>query len=207
MDSSKYLLIVLFSAIAISTASCVVAEEAPRTVVAEEVPRTHEDYVREAAQSVDAKTSASWRELSPEEIITADELRKLQLNNPKLVIFDARDEKTYAAMHIQGAILPLPLNFYRALRDFRQGAITSQPDHGAEMANAMKDYPKDTPFVAYCNEGCKASSGLLLRLKNLGFTDVRAMEEGVQAWQLKGYPVTIGISRLSLEPEEDAPAR
>jgi rhodanese-related sulfurtransferase len=190
MDLRKHRLIAGLTLLtALATASCATAGEAGKT---------HEDYVREAVVGVDAKTSASWRELSAEEIVTADQLRKEQLENPKLVIFDARDDKAYFTAHIQGALLPLPLKFYQALRDFRQG-IGDQPDQQATLAESTKDYPKDTPVVAYCNEGCKASAGLLLRLKNLGFTDVRAMEEGIGAWQSKGYPVTIGVPKLSPE--------
>ena len=53
----------------------------------------------------------------------------------------------------------------------------------------MKSYPANQPVVTYCNSNCHASATLALRLKQLGFTNVRSMEEGIQAWQQKGYPV------------------
>ena len=47
----------------------------------------------------------------------------------------------------------------------------------------------DTPIVTYCNTNCHASSALALQLKGLGFTNVKSMEEGIQSWEKKDYPV------------------
>ena len=72
--------------------------------------------------------------------------------------------------------------------------IPSAPDHDSALAVAMKDTPKDKAIVTYCNTDCQASVSLLLSLKALGFSRVRAMEEGFQVWEKKGYPVTRATS-------------
>ena len=146
---------------------------------------------------VDAVARASWRPLTVDEIISPEELRGLQLTGKESVIFDARDKESYDKRHIEGAFLPLGSDFYEQSKLFKLKLIDTAPDMESELEKSTQHYPKNIPVVTYCNRGCKASAALLLKLKKLGFTDVRAMEDGIQAWEEKGYPVVGDLSNLS----------
>ena len=130
--------------------------------------------------------SAPIRELTQEEKITPEELRELQLKHADFVLFDARNSQAYNEEHIQGALLPLPKSYYQDRQLFQARIIAQPPDLDSTLAEAMKNYPKDTNLVLYCNRDCKASAFLLFKLKKLGFNRVRAMEEGIGDWKEKG---------------------
>lgn len=136
--------------------------------------------------------SSEIRELTPEERITPEELREFQLKHADFVLFDARGSEAYDTEHIEGAILPLPRSYYRERSLFMARVIGEAPNLDLTLAESMKNYPKDTAIVTYCNRDCKASAFLLLKLKELGFNRVRAMEEGIGEWKDQGYPVTVG---------------
>ncbi|GEM_PF-3117916 len=180
----------LVSFLVLLAAGCATAGEHPAA----------ETAAHPGAPKVDAVTRASWRELTPDEIITADDLRKEMLANPKLELYDARGKADYDKLHIEGAKLPLPAWFYSDLALAKEKVLQTPPNPDRALEQSMAGKPKDTPLVAYCNRDCKASAALLVKLKNQGFTNVRAMEEGLQAWEEKGYPTassTGEIRRLS----------
>ena len=107
----------------------------------------------------------SIKDLSPEERISADELRDWQLKNVEFVLFDARNMKSYVTGHIQGAILPLTPEYYRQDDLFRNGIIASPPDRDRALAEGTQKYSKETRIVTYCNRNCNASTILLVQLK------------------------------------------
>lgn len=127
--------------------------------------------------------------LFPEEIISIQDLRAKQTQNNKFLLLDVRGKDTYDTAHIKGAVLPLSEEYYKAEELFRFGLVKEAPDREKDLAAAMKKYPKNMPIVAYCNDHCSASAVLVLKLKELGYTHVRAMEPGIQSWQTAGYPV------------------
>lgn len=129
--------------------------------------------------------------LSKDEVISADALRRLQEEKANFVLFDARYKPEYDKTHIAGAVLPLPLKFYNDQELFKQRIIPTPPNVEPALAEAMKAYPKDQRIVTYCNRNCTASVRLLREIKKLGYTHVQTMEEGLQAWQEKGYPTVV----------------
>ena len=131
----------------------------------------------------------AFSDLPESERISADELRSEQMAKKDLVLLDARDRKSYEDGHVAGAKLPLSENFYRQQGLYDTQITSTAPDRNAALAEAMKDTPKEAAIVTYCNTDCRASVHLLLSLKSLGFSNVKAMEEGFQAWEAKGYPV------------------
>ncbi len=129
--------------------------------------------------------------LYPEERISSDELRQKQLKAEPFVVFDARDRQSYQQMHMEGAVLPLSDDYYEKQKLFRERRTSTPPDVNMALAENMKKYPKDTPIVTYCNSGgCQASAVMALQIKRMGFNNVRALEDGIQIWQEKGYPVS-----------------
>ncbi len=152
-----------------------------------------------AGQAVDSQASsngmksAGRKGLPLEMVISADELRRMQLKKKNFILLDARGEKNYEEAHIQGALLPLSPEYYRRENLFKKGIANHPPDAEAALRENMKQYSKDMPIVTYCSSGgCQASAVLALQIKRLGFNDVRAMEDGIQTWDKKGYPVRAG---------------
>ncbi len=132
--------------------------------------------------------------LNDDEVISMRELRQRQLRHDHLILIDARGKKSYEEGHLENAILSLPEDYYKKEALFKQGIIAQSPSVDQALSDAMASYPKGTPIVTYCNDGCQASAVLLLKIKRLGFQNVRAMEGGFQSWQSKGYPIIMGKS-------------
>ena len=118
------------------------------------------------------------------------ELRKKQIEKEKFVLLDARNKKSYKEAHIKGALLPRTNDYYKDEELFKRKIVGVAPDEDVALAEKMKEYPKDTQFYTYCNTGCQASAVLVIQLHRLGFKNARAMEDGFQVWEKKGYPVT-----------------
>ncbi len=152
-----------------------------------------------------AKTPAEarWGTSSAEDTVSADELRKSQVLKENLLILDARGKGTFDAGHIDGAILPLPPQYYKQDELFKQGSGNIPPDSHAALLEAMSRVPKNRKIVTYCNAGCGAAATVAAELRGFGFTNVKVMEEGYQTWQAKGYPVN---PRPSAQPPSDVEA-
>lgn len=150
-----------------------------------------------AGAALAADAPVKYRDLTPEEKITADELYKEQTLKPALVVFDARDRSSFQNGHITGARPPVGEEFYKSYEMFRMNLLPEPPDLKLALKIAMTDVNRSTEIVTYCNVNCRASAVLLIDLKDLGFTNVRAMEQGFQVWEGKGYPVTIGSPTIS----------
>ena len=151
----------LFFLICISSAQCLHAEEAER----------------------------SKNGLFPEEVLSAEDLKHEFESGAQPLLLDARNQKSFEQEHILGAELPRGEEYHRQEELFRSGLAPSAPDADAALVQWAQTVPKDRPTVTYCNSNCHASATLALRLKQLGFTNVRSMEEGIQSWEKKGYPV------------------
>ena len=132
----------------------------------------------------------------PGNVIAPEELRDLQLKGADFVLWDARDKTGFESSHIQGAALPLDGEFYKASELFAKGLASEAPDPAQALKDATKGLDKDRLIVTYCNRNCKASEMLGMRLQGLGFKNVKWMEAGLQAWEEKGYPVTVGVPKL-----------
>ncbi len=132
-------------------------------------------------------------ELTAAERISSYDLYKLMREEPGLLVFDARNKRDYDTLHIEGAVLPLPIKFYNDSELFKEGLLPKAPDVETSLAEFMKMHPKDAHIVTYCNRDCKAAAKLLRMLNRLGYKNVQAMEEGVQAWKEMGYPSVSGV--------------
>lgn len=150
-----------------------------------------------AAAPAPSESQVSTQGLPVEEVISAEDLRKMQLENRNFLLFDARSKKSYDLAHIKGAILPLPTEYYRQMDLYLAKIVMVSPDSDKALKEATASYAPDMEIVTYCNKNCGASAHLLIQLKRLGFTRVKAMVEGIDVWMDRGYPVAIGTPRLS----------
>lgn len=142
------------------------------------------------AAEVEVPGSEHWKALEEAERIDADGLYRLRERlGGKLIVYDARSRRSYEDGHIEGARLPLTEEFYKEQELFRLHVTQTPPDMDAALESAVEGLDRSRPIVTYCDAECGASKVLLAKLKILGFTDVRALEGGYQAWEEKGYPV------------------
>lgn len=90
------------------------------------------------------------------------------------IFVDARDEKTFAAGHITGAVT-LPLG---------------KTESG--LPKFRGDVPVGQPLVVYCNGyDCHDSRDLATRLLAAGYRTVYVFEGGYPEWRDAGYPTTV----------------
>jgi len=107
-------------------------------------------------------------------LIPLDEARNKFLTGDAVFV-DARPPAQYQEGHIQGA-LSLPL------ADFDQSAD-----------KIMMDYPENTLFVTYCDgEDCALAAEVALKLKKIGFENVRVLHDGWNAWKNNRLPSQTG---------------
>lgn len=130
------------------------------------------------------------------EAISIEEVRRLQVDKADFILWDARDKRSFDASHIQGASLPLSDAFYRTSELYAKGLSPEALDAPLALKERTASLDKSKPIVVYCNRNCKASEALAMQLKKLGFTRAQWMEEGLQAWEEKGYPVTVEVPKL-----------
>jgi len=91
------------------------------------------------------------------------------------VFLDARPSQFYQEGHIQGA-RNLPVAEFDQLAD-----------------KIFMDFPEDTMFVAYCDgDDCALSAELALKLKEIGYENVRVLHNGWSVWKSQQLPIRGG---------------
>lgn len=113
----------------------------------------------------------------------------MQSRKADLILLDARSSKSYEAEHIEGARLPLEPDYYQMQALFQANVTPSPPNVDDFLKRSMEPTPRGTKIITYCHKGCQASEVLMVKLRELGFTDVKFMRDGLDAWKEKGYPV------------------
>jgi len=94
------------------------------------------------------------------------------------VFIDARPQDLYREGHIQGAI-NLPLADFDRLAD-----------------KVVQDLPEDALLVTYCDgEDCALSAELAVKLKEIGFENVRVLHDGWNRWRNRNLPFQGGEGR------------
>ncbi len=105
------------------------------------------------------------------EFITLEQARERWQSGVGLFL-DARSREDYAAGHIPNA-LNLPADAFE--------------DYYAKAASIMSS---NTPMVAYCDGlECEQSSWLRNKLLQMGYTDVKILQNGWTVWHSAGLPV------------------
>jgi len=84
-------------------------------------------------------------------------------------MLDVREQSEWNEVHMPGATL-IPLG---------------------QLANRLKDLPKDKEIVVVCRSGNRSATGRDI-LKQAGFTSVTSMAGGMNDWQAKGFAVATG---------------
>ncbi len=107
--------------------------------------------------------AAGWLQIAP-----AEALDFIDTISP--FVLDVRNPDEFAAGHIEGAVL-IPLG---------------------ELNARIGELPQDlnTPMLVYCKVGIRGNFGLVY-LKMLGYTNVRHIRGGIDAWTAAELPVII----------------
>ena len=112
-----------------------------------------------------ACTGAPSTSLAP---ASADSLIRAQAKDPRFLLVDVRTPEEYAQGHLAGA----------RLVDFKS------PD----FSDKIGKLPRDGKILIYCRSGHRSGMALS-RMKEMGFSDVRDVEGGIDAWTGKGLHV------------------
>ncbi len=116
--------------------------------------------------------------------VSVDDLSVEMIENPELLIVDVRQPEEYAEGHLPGAI-NIPL------RDL------------AKNLDALPDL--DAKSVVYCGSAFRSAIAMTA-LQILGYTDVRNMKGGFNAWTAEEYTTTTDVfeAQRSIAPDIDA---
>jgi len=113
--------------------------------------------------------------------ITVTELRKMLDAGEAPLIFDLRSS---AALEEDPALI--------------QGAIHVSTD---DIDKRLSEFPKDREIIVYCSCPNEVSSArLALRLQRQGFTRVRPLLGGIDAWREQNYPTVTRTAALAGTP-------
>ena len=121
----------------------------------------------------------TWK-LRENRFVSVDEAQKAYKAGAKMIIIDARPPSDWMRAHIKGAV--------------------SIPYH--EVAR-LKEIPKDVAVVAYCACPHHLSGIVVDELIKLGHTMAFVLDEGVNDWHRKDYPMV--VAEGFEKPTEQAP--
>jgi cytochrome c oxidase cbb3-type subunit 3 len=114
--------------------------------------------------------------------VSIDEVKKALDGKRRLIIADARAPSDYDSLHITGAI--------------------STPYYDLRT---LDDVPNDGTWVlAYCACPHHVSGEVVAELRKRGYKNTAVIDEGIFAWQHKGYPV---VAAPSLPPTPAPPPK
>jgi len=95
--------------------------------------------------------------------------------SPSVVVFDANSEAGFKEARIPGAIHLPPDAF------------------SGDVPAAVERVSRSSELLVYCKSSeCEAAEYVILRLKELGYTNVRLFKGGIRAWLAAGKPVEKG---------------
>lgn len=98
----------------------------------------------------------------------------------QLVLIDVREPDEYAEGHLPGAI-----NLPRGVLEFK---IEAHPALACQTSPALAD--RDRAIVLYCRSGGRSMLATD-SLQRLGFTRIRSLTGGFEAWRDSGLAVTL----------------
>jgi molybdopterin/thiamine biosynthesis adenylyltransferase/rhodanese-related sulfurtransferase len=107
---------------------------------------------------------SSKRETVSEEEISVEEFARVK-NTPDYILVDVREPYEFEIANIGGILIPL-----------------------SQLSERLQEIPKDKEIILLCKEGVRSRHGLKI-LKDHGFTHLRNLTGGINAWREKIDPV------------------
>ncbi len=117
--------------------------------------------------------------LREDRFVPVDVVKDAYAKKRKFIIIDARPPSEWMRAHITGAV--------------------SIPYHDLTR---LKEIPKDTWVIAYCACPHHLSGEVVDALRAVGHTKSAILDEGINDWHRKGYPMTVaeGVEKPAAEP-------
>jgi phage shock protein E len=138
-------------------------EVAMRNLVAKRIPAV----LRIAAASLLVLAVAASLCLAGEaKNISSTQAQALLARDKKVLLLDVRTPEEYRQARLRGAVL-IPLG---------------------ELAQRMKEIPRDRPLLVYCSVGARSVSAAGL-LATRGYREVYQMLDGLVGWYKNGFPI------------------
>ncbi len=108
--------------------------------------------------------------VSVQKLSIPEAYRLIQENkgNRSFIILDVRTSGEYAEGHVEGALL----------LDYNSPAF----------ADELKKLDRNKTYLVYCRSGNR-SDGAVKMMQELGFTDIREMPGGINAWNQEKFPL------------------
>ncbi|MET1254626.1 c-type cytochrome [Aliikangiella maris] len=103
--------------------------------------------------------------------VSSEDLNNALVKKQRMVLLDTRVTSVWQRVHIEGAI---PLPYY------------------ADVAEVVKDIPKDVQIIAYCSCPRAAADSIIHQLRSMGYKNTATLYEGIFGWMNFGYPVMHG---------------
>ena len=100
--------------------------------------------------------------------VSSVDLYKAIEGKKKMILLDTRVPSVWQRAHIEGAI---PFPYY------------------TNLANRVKDLPKDVQIVGYCSCPRAATVHIVEQLRRMGYDKTAVLYEGIFGWMNLGYPV------------------
>lgn len=114
--------------------------------------------------------------------VKAEDVKQMMKSDEEVKILDVLGPESYRKHHLPGAV-NVPLES----EDFKERVKSEVPN-------------KTTPVVVYCADlECQSSPKAARHLEELGYSDVREFEEGLDGWKKAGYGFEGAESRTGLE--------
>ena len=109
----------------------------------------------------------AWK-LREDRFVSVDDAAKALKAGAKMIIIDARPPSEWMQSHLKGAV--------------------SIPYHDMKR---LDELPKNVWAIAYCACPHHLSGIVIDELKKRGYTKVAVLDEGINDWHRKGYPMTV----------------
>lgn len=128
---------------------------------------------------------------SSQTLRVAPEWVRAHLDQPGLVIIDARSPEDYALGHLPGAVNLSESATYNNRQ--RNGRIVEP----GIMQALLRDLgiTRDAPTLVYDDGGLIAAARVFWVLEVYGLRDLRVLDQGLQGWQAKGFPITTAVPK------------
>ncbi|MCH7388258.1 rhodanese-like domain-containing protein [Acinetobacter modestus] len=112
--------------------------------------------------------------------VSVDDLLVI-MKNHKTILIDVREPEEFQVSSIDHAV-----NYPRGILEMR---IHQHPlaSHFCDTAQAL-EYLKNQPIYLICGTGGRSALATDT-LQNMGFTEVKSVQGGFQAWLDQGYPI------------------
>lgn len=158
-------------------------------------------YFEKRGQLIQSKNGASApAQISSEYLLTTEQLSAL-LNQPNVVVVDARSEEDYKKLHISGAV-SIPKAQYRdpkileGILEYKKNEGFFIPPEMAEKILGEAGIDANTRVIVYDSITFPDATAVWALLKYFGHENVQILKGGFEKWVSEGRSVTSELPKV-----------